>query len=160
MRGIEAQFLALQKGFSELIPQHLLKPFDHKELEVHVVSRSFLDSFFLSPISLYLSLFSLKRLPLLQLIIGGLGKIDLADWKTNTRLKHCTSESNVVRWFWQAVEAFSEERRGRLLQFVTGSTRVPLQGFKALQGGSCTGVDTKHTHTRASLVFVTLFIGC
>lgn len=34
MRGIEAQFLALQKGFTELIPQHLLKPFDHKELEV------------------------------------------------------------------------------------------------------------------------------
>ena len=27
-------FLALQKGFNELIPQHLLKPFDHKELEV------------------------------------------------------------------------------------------------------------------------------
>nr|XP_020476909.1 E3 ubiquitin-protein ligase SMURF1 isoform X3 [Monopterus albus] len=103
MRGIEAQFLALQKGFSELIPQHFLKPFDHKELE---------------------------------LIIGGLGKIDLSDWKTNTRLKHCTSESNVVRWFWQAVEAFSEERRGRLLQFVTGSTRVPLQGFKALQGST------------------------
>uniref|UniRef100_A0AAQ6AF09 HECT-type E3 ubiquitin transferase n=1 Tax=Amphiprion ocellaris TaxID=80972 RepID=A0AAQ6AF09_AMPOC len=111
MRGIEAQFLALQKGFSELIPQHLLKPFDHKELE---------------------------------LIIGGLGKIDLADWKTNTRLKHCTSESNVVRWFWQAVEAFSEERRGRLLQFVTGSTRVPLQGFKALQGG---------THKRCKFCF-------
>uniref|UniRef100_A0A4W6DA48 HECT-type E3 ubiquitin transferase n=1 Tax=Lates calcarifer TaxID=8187 RepID=A0A4W6DA48_LATCA len=79
MRGIEAQFLALQKGFSELIPQHLLKPFDHKELE---------------------------------LIIGGLGKIDLADWKTNTRLKHCTSESNVVRWFWQAGGGFQrgEER--------------------------------------------------
>lgn len=34
MRGIEAQFLALQKGFIELIPQHLLKPFDQKELEV------------------------------------------------------------------------------------------------------------------------------
>lgn len=37
MRGIEAQFLALQKGFTELIPQHLLKPFDHKELEVHTM---------------------------------------------------------------------------------------------------------------------------
>lgn len=82
--------------------------------------------------------------PPLQLIIGGLGKIDLSDWKTNTRLKHCTSESNVVRWFWQAVEAFSEERRGRLLQFVTGSTRVPLQGFKALQGGSWTGSSCFH----------------
>lgn len=70
-----------------------------------------------------------------QLIIGGLGKIDLGDWKANTRLKHCVADSNIVRWFWQAVESFDEERRGRLLQFVTGSTRVPLQGFKALQGG-------------------------
>uniref|UniRef100_A0A8K9UJS1 HECT-type E3 ubiquitin transferase n=1 Tax=Oncorhynchus mykiss TaxID=8022 RepID=A0A8K9UJS1_ONCMY len=111
MRGIEAQFLALQKGFSQLIPQHLLKPFDHKELE---------------------------------LIIGGLGKIDLADWKSNTRLKHCAVDSNVVCWFWEAVESFTEERRGRLLQFVTGSTRVPLQGFKALQGSAGPRLFTIH----------------
>ena len=36
LRGIEAQFLALQKGFNELIPQHLLRPFDERELEVRV----------------------------------------------------------------------------------------------------------------------------
>ncbi|XP_013929994.1 PREDICTED: E3 ubiquitin-protein ligase SMURF1 [Thamnophis sirtalis] len=111
MRGIEAQFLALQKGFNELIPQHLLKPFDHKELE---------------------------------LIIGGLDKIDLNDWKSNTRLKHCMADSNIVKWFWQAVEAFDEERRARLLQFVTGSTRVPLQGFKALQGAAGPRLFTIH----------------
>lgn len=34
LHGIEAQFLALQKGFNEVIPQHLLKAFDEKELEV------------------------------------------------------------------------------------------------------------------------------
>ena len=34
MRGIEAQFLALQKGFNEIIPQHLLRNFDERELEV------------------------------------------------------------------------------------------------------------------------------
>lgn len=34
------------------------------------------------------------------------------------------------------MELFDEERRARLLQFVTGSSRVPLQGFKALQGNS------------------------
>ena len=34
MQGIEAQFLALQKGFHELIPQSLLKLFDERELEV------------------------------------------------------------------------------------------------------------------------------
>jgi len=103
MRGIEAQFLALHKGFTELIPQHLLRPFDERELE---------------------------------LMIGGLGKIDVEDWKRHTRLKHCTLETNIVRWFWRAVEERNEERRARLLQFVTGSSRVPLQGFKALQGST------------------------
>ncbi|GFT89132.1 e3 ubiquitin-protein ligase SMURF2 [Nephila pilipes] len=103
MRGIEQQFLALMKGFNELIPQHLLKAFDEKELE---------------------------------LVIGGLGKIDLEDWKINTRLKHCNPDTNIVKWFWKAVESYNEEQRARLLQFVTGSSRVPLQGFKALQGST------------------------
>ena len=67
-------------------------------------------------------------------MISGLGKIDVQDWKSHTRLKHCSADSNVVKWFWRAVEDFDEERRARLLQFVTGSSRVPLQGFKALQG--------------------------
>jgi len=40
MRGIEAQFLALQKGFNELILQHLLRPFDERELEVWLLSVS------------------------------------------------------------------------------------------------------------------------
>jgi len=69
-----------------------------------------------------------------QLMIGGLGKINIDDWKQNTRLKHCSVDTNVVNWFWRAVDEYDEERRARLLQFVTGSSRVPLQGFKALQG--------------------------
>ncbi|XP_045601990.2 E3 ubiquitin-protein ligase SMURF2 isoform X1 [Procambarus clarkii] len=103
MQGIEQQFAALQKGFTEVVPQQLLKPFDERELE---------------------------------LIIGGLGKIDIEDWKANTRLKHCTPETPVVGWFWQIVDSYTEEMRARLLQFVTGSSRVPLQGFKALQGST------------------------
>ena len=39
-----------------------------------------------------------------------------------------------MKWFWQVVEEYDEEKRARLLQFVTGSARVPVQGFKALQG--------------------------
>ena len=35
MRGIENQFLSLRKGFHELIPVHLLKAFDERELEVN-----------------------------------------------------------------------------------------------------------------------------
>ena len=33
-RGVETQFNALQKGFNEIIPQTLLRPFDEQELEV------------------------------------------------------------------------------------------------------------------------------
>ena len=67
-------------------------------------------------------------------MISGLGKIDIEDWKAHTRLKHCSGDTNIVKWFWRAVQEYDEERRARLLQFVTGSSRVPLQGFKALQG--------------------------
>ena len=67
-------------------------------------------------------------------MISGLGKIDIDDWKAHTRLKHCSPDTQLVKWFWRAVEEYDEEKRARLLQFVTGSARVPLQGFKALQG--------------------------
>uniref|UniRef100_A0A1Q3F9Q5 E3 ubiquitin-protein ligase SMURF1 n=1 Tax=Culex tarsalis TaxID=7177 RepID=A0A1Q3F9Q5_CULTA len=103
MRGIEQQFLALSKGFGELIPSHLLRPFDERELE---------------------------------LVIGGISKIDVNDWKAHTRLKQCTPETPQIIWFWQIVESYSPEMRAQLLQFVTGSCRVPLQGFRALQGST------------------------
>ena len=77
---------------------------------------------------------SVNMFVIFQLMIGGLGKIDMEDWKAHTRLKHCTSETGIVKWFWRSIAEFDEEKRARLLQFVTGSSRVPLQGFKALQG--------------------------
>ncbi|EDW25205.1 GL18129 [Drosophila persimilis] len=43
MRGIEQQFLALQKGFCELIPNHLLRPFDERELELVIGGISSID---------------------------------------------------------------------------------------------------------------------
>lgn len=70
----------------------------------------------------------------LELLICGLGKIDIKDWKENTVFKHCTKDTNIIKWFWDVIQAYNEEQRARLLQFVTGSSRVPIQGFKALQG--------------------------
>ncbi|XP_022704202.1 E3 ubiquitin-protein ligase SMURF2-like isoform X2 [Varroa jacobsoni] len=72
----------------------------------------------------------------LELVIGGLGRIDIADWRDHTRLKHCSPHTAQVEWFWQIVESYDEEQRARLLQFVTGSSRLPLQGFSALQGST------------------------
>lgn len=37
----------------------------------------------------------------LELVIGGISSIDVNDWKTHTRLKHCTPDTQQVKWFWQ-----------------------------------------------------------
>jgi hypothetical protein len=42
----------------------------------------------------------------------------------------------VMRWFWAAVECFNNEQRLRLLQFVTGTSSVPYEGFSSLRGSS------------------------
>eukprot|EP00941_MAST-03F_sp_MAST-3F-sp1_P003148 g3148.t1 len=70
----------------------------------------------------------------LELLICGLPHIDCEDWKENSVYKgNYKKTSKVVKWFWEVVEEMSEEKRARLLQFATGTSRVPVQGFKSLQ---------------------------
>ncbi|CAK1547274.1 unnamed protein product [Leptosia nina] len=72
----------------------------------------------------------------LQPLLAGRADLDPADWKRHTRLKHVNPDAPIVNWFWEIVEDFDAEMRARLLQFVTGSRRVPLAGFRALQGST------------------------
>lgn len=44
------------------------------------------------------------------------------------------SSSQVVQWFWKAVKGWPAEKKSRLLQFATGTSRIPVNGFKDLQG--------------------------
>jgi hypothetical protein len=70
----------------------------------------------------------------LQVILFGLPEIDVDDWQNNTQYKRCTAQVKQIDWFWQVVRRFDNERRVRLLQFVTGTSRVPMGGFRELQG--------------------------
>ncbi|XP_041978571.1 E3 ubiquitin-protein ligase Smurf1-like [Aricia agestis] len=72
----------------------------------------------------------------LQPLLAGRADLDPADWRRHTRLKHVNPDAPIVAWFWEIVEEFDAEMRARLLQFVTGSRRVPLAGFRALQGST------------------------
>ena len=58
----------------------------------------------------------------------------LGDWKRNTDYTDYLSSDPVIIWFWKAVEKYDNEMRGRLLQFATGTSRVPINGFAELQG--------------------------
>ncbi|XP_022716730.1 E3 ubiquitin-protein ligase UPL1-like isoform X2 [Durio zibethinus] len=78
-----------------------------------------------------ISIFNDKEL---ELLISGLPEIDLDDLKANTEYTGYTAASHFIQWFWEVVKAFNKEDMARLLQFVTGTSKVPLEGFKALQG--------------------------
>ena len=59
---------------------------------------------------------------------------DLDDWQANTVYRNYTKTTRQILWFWQAVHAFTTEQRSRLLQFVTGTCRLPVGGFAELIG--------------------------
>ncbi|CAE7507442.1 UPL1, partial [Symbiodinium microadriaticum] len=102
--SIKPQLEHLLKGFYEVLPPELLCVFDYQELE---------------------------------LLMCGLPNIDMDDWIRHTEYmgeyNRLGPRHKVVKWFWEVVSSFSNEERIRLLQFTTGCSRLPAQGFKALQ---------------------------
>lgn len=80
----------------------------------------------------------------LELLISGLPDIDIDDWKNNTEYQGYSHSSPQIQWFWRAVRSFDQEERAKLLQFVTGTSKVPLEGFSSLQGSS--GVQKFQIH--------------
>jgi len=102
---VSTQLGQLLRGFYDVIPQALISCFDFQELE---------------------------------LLCCGLTQIDLNDWRRNTiytkSYKSLGDNHPVIRWFWECVGEYDDETRCRLLQFVTGSSRVPVSGFSGLQG--------------------------
>ncbi|GAA5969495.1 hypothetical protein JCM11641_008133 [Rhodosporidiobolus odoratus] len=74
----------------------------------------------------------------LELLISGLPEVEVDEWRAHTDLVGYSATDPIIGYFWRAVRSFSHEERAKLLQFVTGSSRVPLEGFGSLQGMSGT----------------------
>jgi hypothetical protein len=72
-----------------------------------------------------------------EYLLCGLGEIDMKDWRVNTiyRNGYC-DQHPIIIWFWKAVDSFDTELQHRLLQFVTGTSRVPMNGFRELYGSN------------------------
>uniref|UniRef100_A0A8B9MRC9 HECT-type E3 ubiquitin transferase n=1 Tax=Accipiter nisus TaxID=211598 RepID=A0A8B9MRC9_9AVES len=70
----------------------------------------------------------------LELLISGLPTIDIDDLKANTEYHKYQGNSIQIQWFWRALRSFDQADRAKFLQFVTGTSKVPLQGFAALEG--------------------------
>uniref|UniRef100_A0A8C1Z9B0 E3 ubiquitin-protein ligase n=1 Tax=Cyprinus carpio TaxID=7962 RepID=A0A8C1Z9B0_CYPCA len=73
----------------------------------------------------------------LELLMCGLGDVDVNDWRENTKYKNSYSPNHpAIIWFWKTVLLMDAEKRIRLLQFVTGTSRVPMNGFAELYGSN------------------------
>lgn len=68
----------------------------------------------------------------LDFVLCGSNDIDVDDWEQSTKHADSIIGRPVRTWFWEIVREMPNEYRRRLLQFATGSDRVPLSGFSAL----------------------------
>uniref|UniRef100_A0A8C3ASL1 E3 ubiquitin-protein ligase n=1 Tax=Cyclopterus lumpus TaxID=8103 RepID=A0A8C3ASL1_CYCLU len=81
----------------------------------------------------YLQYFDAKEL---EVMLCGMQEIDLADWQRSTIYRHYARSSKQIIWFWQFIKEMDNEKRMRLLQFVTGTCRLPVGGFADLMGSN------------------------
>ncbi|KAJ0393943.1 hypothetical protein P43SY_001782 [Pythium insidiosum] len=105
LKHILEQLLSFLTALYDVVPEGLLKLFDYQELE---------------------------------LLMCGVPTIDVDDWRKHTDFKFFTEdlptelELQNIQWLWEVITEMKNEDRVRLLQFATGTSRVPAQGFKGL----------------------------
>lgn len=96
-------------------------------------TKAFLDGFNeVAPLE-WLRYFDEKEL---ELMLCGMQEMDMSDWQKNTIYRHYTKNSKQIQWFWQVIKEMDNEKRIRLLQFVTGTCRLPVGGFVELIGSN------------------------
>ncbi|XP_061162801.1 E3 ubiquitin-protein ligase Su(dx)-like [Saccostrea echinata] len=96
-------------------------------------SKAFLDGFSEVVPLQWLQYFDEREL---ELMLCGMQEIDVDDWERNTIYRHYQRNSKQVVWFWKFVRDIDNEKKIRLLQFVTGTCRLPVGGFAELMGSN------------------------
>jgi len=88
----------------------------------------------------------------LEMLICGEKEFDFNELENSTEYDGGYSkDTNVVRWFWEAVHNMDLEDKRKLLQFTTGSDRIPVGGLAKLKltiaknGSDSERLPTAHT---------------
>eukprot|EP01068_Selenidium_serpulae_P007508 Selendium_serpulae@DN4740_c0_g1_i1.p1 len=115
-----------KRTYVELLTQYKLKTAINEQLEA---LRKGL--FTVIPPSL-LAVFDAQEL---ELLLNGRSRIDIDDWKNHTNYGGTfTPNCTMVEWFWEVVENdMTDEELSSLLQFSTGTRRLPVEGFRGLE---------------------------
>ncbi|CAL1528834.1 unnamed protein product [Lymnaea stagnalis] len=108
---------------------------------------SFLEGFYDIIPKKLVSIFTEQEL---ELLISGLPTIDIDDLKANTEYHKYQATSLQIQWFWRALRSFDQAERANFLQFVTGTSKVPLGGFGNLEGMNGTQKFQIHRDDRST----------
>jgi E3 ubiquitin-protein ligase HUWE1 len=124
-----------KSDYVQLIAHHRMTAAIRKQID------AFLEGFHeLLPAEL-ISIFDAQEL---ELLISGLPDVDLDDLRAHTEYHGYKATDPVIEHFWSVLRSFSKEEKALFLQFVTGTSKVPLEGFQALIGAE--GVKLFNIH--------------
>merc|ERR1712176_1328081 len=93
--------------------------------------KAYLDGFYELVSKDLIAIFTPREL---ELLISGLPDIDIHDLKENTEYQGWKATDSEILWFWNIMFSLNRREKAAFLQFVTGSSKVPLAGFSELQG--------------------------
>ena len=68
-----------------------------------------------------------------ELLLNGTPFIDVEDWRVNTTYNGYFTNDKIIMDFWDIIIELPQDKLARLLQFCTGSSRVPIGGFRSLE---------------------------
>lgn len=122
--GVTAQFRAFQEGFNLVFPLDNLRMFSVSELETLICGAvaGSEEEWVIECMHFFFFV--------VGLIVINRFKIALQD---NTKADHgFSTSSQAVQFLFSVMVEFNETERRQFLQFVTGSPRLPISGFKGL----------------------------
>ncbi|XP_049822761.1 E3 ubiquitin-protein ligase TRIP12 isoform X2 [Aethina tumida] len=105
VEGVSRQMESLREGFESVFPLQNLKVFQPEELES---------------------------------VFCGSPKDSMYGWDVKTLMECCrpdhgyNQDSKAIRFFFEILSSYNREEQRQFLQFLTGSPRLPVGGFKAL----------------------------
>ena len=134
-----------QQGLVELVPQgsSIAVTDDNKAEYVRLLCHHKMTSSVRAQIDAFLKgfyelippeLISIFNPQELELLLGGMPDIDVDDMEAYCTYTNYQRSDSTIQHFWSILRRFSREEKALFVQFVTGSAKVPLDGFAALRG--------------------------
>jgi E3 ubiquitin-protein ligase NEDD4 len=134
-KRVDEQFNAFVAGFHELIPADLVNVFDERELELLIGGIADID------VDDWKKHTDYRGYTENDPVVQNFWKVStcrnvfpLERAAFNAELRVSIIIANLIFLFPQCIRSWDAEQKSRLLQFATGTSRIPVNGFKDLQG--------------------------